>query len=453
MPAFTGDAVAIGRQLTDADILIVAGDDPDQLTTATVGDIFGSETGMQINDQLGTLTTDVGNLDSIVNDLIEKLGNDVQVVSGSTGTITTARHVIVTHTGSNCALTLPTATDGREITVWKATQDDTVEISLVRSADDITAGTTINAVAATLTLTMGEFGESAGASWRIVGRVGAWLVDPTWMTLAAFRDTYDGFASTITNALFTVLEGQLGYVTTVTGATHTVTTEDTIVVTYTGGTCVITLPPGTYTRRIKIIKAHTSAVGIELARDGSDVINGSGSNYTLPHSASANAFLGEWHAKAIFDGSPGQWAVSSWGTAIAANTSAIATNTADIATDAARITALEANTYAPSTLACTGASHSWTTEVEADVTYASGTCTIALDANTTQWPVGTSRVVNKLNTSSNTIVLDPQGTHTINGLAANTNVTLMNSANIPSGTVAAGIWRVKRLSSTAWWVQ
>jgi hypothetical protein len=121
---------------------------------------------------------------------------------------------------------------------------------------------------------------------------------------------------------------------------------------------------------------------------------------------------------------------------------------ADTALDA-RIDALEI----PSALDCNTATETWTTEAEADVSYSGGTCTIGLDGDTTQWPVGVSRPVNKVNTSANTIVLDPQPTHTINGVAAGTNVTLQNSSVVASATQAAGVWRIKRLSATAWWAQ
>lgn len=116
---------------------------------------------------------------------------------------------------------------------------------------------------------------------------------------------------------------------------------------------------------------------------------------------------------------------------------------------AARVLVLEV----PPALLCDTATESWTTEAEADVTYAAGACTIGLDATTAQWPVGVSRPVNKVNLSAFGITLDPQPTHTINGVAAGTNVLLMNSATVPSGTQAAGVWRIKRLSATAWWVQ
>jgi hypothetical protein len=454
MPTWDGDAVPVGRQLTDADKFLGRGDDVDQLTSFTVGDIFGSETGMQINDQLGALTTDVGNVESIVNDLIAALGTNVQVVSTSTATITTARHVIVTYTGGPVTLTLPDAAAAREITIWKGNGVSAAEITLDRSAGDAGGGGTINGDAASLVLDQGYFGDVEGACWHIVGQ-GAltWWVDPTWEALADIKSTLDAAITNLSGVI-----GAEGYgAQVVSGTSDTITDAKDVFVTNTGATINITLPSATSARAIRLHKANSATTQtINLIRDDvAETINGASATLALTWTSVAAGA-----ARATIDvgcGTTGAWhadaSVPANATAIAANTSAIATNTSNIATDAARITALEANTYVPSTLACTGASHSWTTEVEADVTYASGTCTIALDANTTQWPVGTSRVVNKLNTSSNTIVLDPQGTHTINGLAANTNVTLMNSSAVPSGTVAAGIWRVKRLSSTAWWVQ
>jgi len=49
------------------------------------------------------------------------------------------------------------------------------------------------------------------------------------------------------------------------------------------------------------------------------------------------------------------------------------------------------------------------------VTYSAGVCTVAMDASTDLWPVGTARTIVKANTSTFTIVADWGATKTVNG--------------------------------------
>lgn len=216
-----------------------------------------------------------------------------------------------------------------------------------------------------------------------------------------------------------------------------------------------------------ILVDNIGGFGVEIVlADGAHTVNGqaAGVGYSLlPGSTQIRsatklpaeyevAYLGAgvWSIRAMIDLND---RLTTAEATVASHTSSIGTNTSDISALTTRVTNLEV----PPALACDGGggvhTKSWTTEREADVTDAVANYTIGLDASTGQWPVGESRPVNKLNLSAFTIALDPQPTHTINGVAAGTNVLLMNSDVIPSATLAAGIWRVKRLSTTAWWVQ
>ena len=406
---------------------------------------------LEINDAIVDVQSDISDLQSTLSSFssaISGLGVGVQIVSTATATITTARLVFVTYTAGNCTLTLPSATTAREMWIVKA-NTSTRDIILARSADDVTASGTINGATASLTLGASAWANNrtrfhlacrATTHWECEDRLELVAIENTIDTLTVTTSSH-----TSTLASHTTQLGLLGSsVQYVTGTTATITTARFVIVDNALG-ATLTLPTATTSREIHVYNMFSDDSDIVLDPPGAETINGAGGNYTIRGGFIAGSLT------TIVARDASTWHVAD-GTWSKLNDADLALVAADAALDA-RVTALEATTFVPTTLAASTATASWTTQAECDVSYAAGTCTVALDANTTQWPVGVSRPLNKVNTSSNTIVLDPQGTHTINGLAANTNVTLMNSAAVPGATTAAGVWRIKRTSSTAWWVQ
>lgn len=85
------------------------------------------------------------------------------------------------------------------------------------------------------------------------------------------------------------------------------------------------------------------------------------------------------------------------------------------------------------------------------VSYAAGTCTITF--STTNWPIGSSRTFEKMNTSGNTIVFTPPSGGTINGAAADATMTAPGSAQV-SGTSRGDMqWVVTRTAANAFRVR
>ena len=125
---------------------------------------------------------------------------------------------------------------------------------------------------------------------------------------------------------------------------------------------------------------------------------------------------------------------------------------AGTATAAAKEDHVHAFTNAPVMGYASGSTFSWTTATLVQVSYASGTCTVSLDADTTQWPIGETRRLIKDNTTANGADLDPQATHSINGGAANTNMTVPGFTAIGSLTVLVPSVLVTRRSITSWFV-
>lgn len=172
----------------------------------------------------------------------------------------------------------------------------------------------------------------------------------------------------------------------VTTSTRTITTESILDLGYTAGRHDLTLPAGTGGREIVLVRGVASAYGIRLIPDGSEKINGVAAPYDVPGSdAVPTGALFEVRARYTTNFGPGfggTWLVWSSVSAIGALTS--------------RVTALEAPT---ATTNSASSSVSWTTVVEYLHTHTSLT-TYTLDANTTQWPVGTARAISQYGTST-----------------------------------------------------
>lgn len=107
--------------------------------------------------------------------------------------------------------------------------------------------------------------------------------------------------------------------------------------------------------------------------------------------------------------------------------------------------------------AAPNATYSWnTTATHVAVTHAAAACDVTLpsEAQVTNWPVGAPpRRLSKMNTSANGINLRAPSTVTINGGAADADMSpIPDSDGDPSNSVLAqSVW-VYRASATAFWV-
>lgn len=405
---------------------------------------------LSVDDLSGRMTiaeNDIVAFDGRLDDLegvVVETGTSINVAADT-------RHLILTNTGT-INLTWPDATSAICCHVYAASGESTQTINFLRSAADIAAGTINGVVNDKSVVRTSASSDEAYQSWVMRGAgPGAWILDlGASNALENIRYSISGLqsADTALDGRLDALEGGFTLSANIrnltTAGPHTIVAGETLVQQSYAGAMVLTAPAATKGALHVVVKETTNAGTITWKRAGSDTIHGSASDYVLNGSdyvTSATTPRMAWIIRCL---TAGEWTITTL-------TDDARLDTIEAAATAltARVTALEV----PSALLCDTATETWTTEAEADVTYASGTCTIGLDGDTTQWPVGVSRPVNKVNTSVNTIVLDPQPTHTINGVAAGTNVTLVNSAVVAGASVSAGVWRIKRLSSTSWWAQ
>jgi hypothetical protein len=257
------------------------------------------EAATQLNDAVVDLQADVTDVQDTLSDIAAQLiplGFDVQIVSTSTATITSARHVLVTYTGGTCTLTLPNAYAAREITIWKANTSSNT-IILARSAGDTASGT-INAVAASFTLTQGYYNDQEGARYDIVGQgTGAWWVNTEWVAIADLRTFINTIASGITTAIGKLTDAVVDATTTVTVAAGT----RCLVLQNAGATINVTMPDASTSERFLIVKDNSATTQtINIIRSASDVtaagtINGTAATYAvtwtgIPGTASRTSF-------------------------------------------------------------------------------------------------------------------------------------------------------------------
>jgi hypothetical protein len=106
-------------------------------------------------------------------------------------------------------------------------------------------------------------------------------------------------ASSLRAAIKAITEGVIGGVQIVSTATATITTARHVLVTYTGGTCTLTLPDAAAAREITVWKAHDTGTDIVLARSSGDVtgggtISGNAGSLTLSQGYYNDTYGGRW---------------------------------------------------------------------------------------------------------------------------------------------------------------
>lgn len=448
MPAWSSGATPVGRQLTDADKFIGAGDDPDVLTSFTIGDVFESETGVDLNDAIVAANSNISDLQNTIAALasvISGLGDGtVQVVSTASATITDARIVVVIYDAGTCTLTLPNAVAARELIVVKA-HDEEEDIVLDRSASDAGASGTINGVTGSLTITSNDSGSRA--QYRVVGRATRhWEAEDRSGDVALEASISALTASVIATAGIIDAEGY--GVQVITGTMGTITTARNVFLTNTGAAITITLPDAAAARSIRLFKANSATTQtITLARSANDAagagsINGTAASFDIVMTSisgtrrawdvSASAVL-EWH---VDNGETA--ALTALAATVSTNTSNISTNTTDIA-------ALKAGVVTLQTISSTGTQTVNQDTAIARVT-ANGNTLLTLPTPSAGKCV---TVVKDINGAGGTITLDP-GTNTIHG--STTDFVLTGSGATGVADIERISWVVVGIDATSWMV-
>lgn len=179
-------------------------------------------------------------------------------------------------------------------------------------------------------------------------------------------------ASSLRAAIKAITEGVIGSVQIVNTATATITTARHVLVTYTGGTCTLTLPDAAAAREITIWKAHDTGTDIVLARSAGDVtgggtISGNAGSLTLSQGYYNDTYGGRWD---VVGQAALAWHVSSEWYAIADLRTALSSGLAGISN------AIDAQGYG--VLVVSGASATIGTERVVFVTNTSATVTLTL---------------------------------------------------------------------------
>jgi hypothetical protein len=365
----------------------------------------------------------------------------VQVVNANSATIT-ARHVIVTYTVSPVTLTLPDASAGRELTIWKANGTSAAQITLARSASDAGGGGQINGDAASLVLDQGYFGDVEGSCWHVVGQGPlAWWVDPTWEALAEIKDTLDAAITNLSGVI-----GAEGYgEQVISGTSGTITDAKDVFVTNTGATINVTLPAATAARAIRLHKANSATTQtINLVRDDiAETINGATATYALTWTSVASGAA--YATVDVACGTTGAWHADGY---VPANATASAANTASIATNTTGITNLQGG-FVPSANVRNLTSGTTATILAGETIVRQGSANamaLTLPAAT----LGAQIDIIKDTTNAGTITLIRAGSDTIHGSASN--YVLDGSTYVTSATTYRRRWTVTCLVAGEWTV-
>jgi hypothetical protein len=223
----------------------------------------------------------------------------------------------------------------------------------------------------------------------------------------------DSALYTTLSRLLTYVGGGLGLgegVQIVNSASATITTARHVLVTYTAGTCTLTLPDAAAAREITVWKAHATAIDIVLARSAGDTasgtINGTAASYTLTQGYFADTQGGRWD---VVGQAALTWRVSSEWLAIDDLRTTLLASIAGVSG------AIDAQGYG--VLVVSTASATIGTERLVVVTYSAGDCTLTLPDGVPPREI----VIVKAHDVSRNIILNRSATDisnsgTINGL-------------------------------------